>query len=126
MDIHTVPDWETFEQQALKKLHSTLGKRAATLLFRGQGNSEWPLTTTLERAGQEGMGLSDFYRLIASRIRPAVETFTGVTWDVDEYSEDIEKSFFDIELFSLRRFPVSSALSVHGLFAASWVPVAAS
>ncbi len=51
------------------------------------------------------MGFGDFYRLITSRVRPAVETFTGVTWDVDEYGDTVESSFRDIELLSLRRFP---------------------
>jgi hypothetical protein len=46
-----VPDWETF-QQKLVELRTKLGN----VLFRGQGNSEWALTATLERSENEQCG----------------------------------------------------------------------
>ena len=68
-------------EQWLSELRADFGKKSSSspLLYRGQGNSQWTLTTTLERSGQEGMSFADFYELITARIGPAVETFTGVS-----------------------------------------------
>ncbi len=102
MNQSDVPDWETFEQE-LKQLRAKYGKPSLPLLFRGQPSSGWSLVTTLERSGQGGMSLVDFYRLITARVGPAVETFTGMR--VPEWNQQVEDSFADRELFSLRRFP---------------------
>jgi hypothetical protein len=40
--------------------------------------SEWQLSTTLERAGCEGMSFAAYYQRAVARVRPAVETFTGI------------------------------------------------
>ena len=96
---NAVPDWETFEEK-LKNLREAFGKKQSSpLLFRGQGNSEWPLATTLERSGQTGMPFRDFYRLMTARIGPAVETFTGV--GVPEYDPELCKTFENPELLLL-------------------------
>jgi hypothetical protein len=93
MEAKEMADWETFEQN-LKELRAEFGnKLSSPLLFRGQGNSEWPLTTTLERSGQERMLFSDFYELIISSIGPAVETFTGVS--IPEYDQELWRKFVD-------------------------------
>jgi hypothetical protein len=66
------------------------------------------LSTTLERAGAacERMSFANYYRLTVGRVKPHVETLTGVMWDVPPYSSEIEKSFEnDLELLSLGRFP---------------------
>lgn len=98
-----LPDWDAFERE----LHELRAKFSSPsqLLFRGQDDSEFLLTTTLERAGCERMRLNDYYRLVVSQIRPAVETFTGANWEVPQYSAELEMSFYDVELLSLRRFP---------------------
>jgi FRG domain-containing protein len=89
-------DWETFEE-TLKKLRAEYGKKQSSpLLFRGQGNSEWPLATTLERSGQTRMLFLDFYRLICAGIGPRVETFTGV--GVPAYDSKFCEKFLDPEL----------------------------
>lgn len=104
-------DWKSFEQHELQPLREVLAedapdKKCPELLFRGQSDSEWELTTTLERAGCKGMSFDAYYRRAVTRVRPAVETFTGVKWDVDEYSFALEESFRnDRELFSPGRFP---------------------
>jgi hypothetical protein len=105
-----LPDWGSFEPE-LEKLRDQLTKNASDkkcpeLLFRGQSDSEWQLSTTLERAGCEGMSFAAYYQRAIARVRPAVETFTGVKWDAADYSIALEESFrTDRELFSLRRFP---------------------
>lgn len=104
------PGWKSFEDE-LQTLREVLAdsapdKRCPELLFRGQSDSEWELTTTLERAGCQGMSFDAYYRRAVSRVRPAVETFTGVKWDVADYSIPLVESFrTDRELFSLHRFP---------------------
>lgn len=97
-----IADWETF-QKKIGELRAEYGqKESSPLLFRGQGNSDWKLTTTLERSGATGMLFRQYYQLICARIAPAVKTFTGES--VPEYKPDGE-SFLDPELLSLSQFP---------------------
>jgi hypothetical protein len=94
--------WEDFEDW-LRGLRATYSNHSSPLLFRGQANSEWSLSATLERQGKTQMRLIDFYRLIAS-IGPAVETLTGEK--VPEYDPDLVKTFDNAELFnSANPFP---------------------
>lgn len=102
-----VSDWNAFGAE-VGKLRIGLGKHAASLLFRGQSDSDWRLATTLERAGCDGMSFVDYYRLVTST-GPAVETFAGI--HVPNFDFEIEKSFQDLELFSLRRFPPNDLYS---------------
>ena len=74
-----VRNWEEFEEE-LKSLPP------AALLFRGQEDSCWGLTTTLDRSRQEGTKITEYYWLI-SAVRPQIETFTGMNWDLPKYSE---------------------------------------
>jgi hypothetical protein len=55
------------------------------LLFRGQGNSCWHLSATLERA-RERMLYRDYYRII-NKIRPQVESLVGCDWPIPPYAE---------------------------------------
>jgi hypothetical protein len=75
-----VSNWKTLEQKIAELRSGYGGKSSSPLLFRGQANSEWPLTTTLERSGQREMLFREFYQLITARIGPAVETFTGLAY----------------------------------------------
>jgi len=50
------------------------------------------------------MSFGDYYRLVATRLKPGVETFTGANWDLPAYGE-IEETFQDHELFPFGRFP---------------------
>jgi hypothetical protein len=96
MDAIETESWEDFELR-LKKLQAEHGTESAPLLYRGQGNAEWPLTTTLERyTKNDEMTFLSYYRLITSSIGPEVRSFSGV--DVPARSEDIERSFFDKSL----------------------------
>lgn len=98
-----VKNWESFEAR-LSELRDRLGDRASALLFRGQSNSVWQLTTTLERAGCIRMSFSEYYRLITSSIGSAVGTFATV--DTPQFNDEFNRSFSDLELFaSWNRFP---------------------
>jgi hypothetical protein len=104
-----LPDWDSFEPE-LQKLRSELAqnasdKRCPELLFRGQCDSEWPLTTTLERAGCEGMTFDAYYLRAVARVRSAVETFTGVEWDVPDYSIALAEAFRNDREIFWNRFP---------------------
>lgn len=55
------------------------------LLFRGQGNSRWQLSATLERA-HERMLYRDYYRIIG-KIRPQIESLVGGDWPIPPYQE---------------------------------------
>ncbi|HEY1529046.1 MAG TPA: FRG domain-containing protein [Candidatus Angelobacter sp.] len=92
-------DWETFEQR-LKKLRVDYGP--SEMLFRGQSNSEWQLTTTLERNWAGRVRFVDYTRLICANIGPAVKTFADV--EVPEYSPSTDV-MFDRELLSLSKYP---------------------
>src|SRR5690348_18284423 len=84
----------------MKKFRAIYG---SNLLFRGQADSRWPLTTTLERNGAGEMLFQDYYRLICSAVGPQVSSFASV--QVPEYSVEVCKSFSDPELLWSRRFP---------------------
>jgi hypothetical protein len=104
-----IPSWDVFTSE-LQKLRDELTANASgappDLLFRGHSDSTWPLTTTLERAGYDGMSFDDYYRLTVHRVRPSVEALTREVWEVPDYDTKMEHAFrSDRELFSLRRFP---------------------
>jgi hypothetical protein len=103
MNTRDLPDWDTFQEE-IQALRATYERPTFPLLFRGVSDSTFPLTTTLERAGCKDMFFSEFYRLV-SRAGPAIETFTGVQWNVPEYSIEMELSFKDINTFSDNNFP---------------------
>ncbi len=80
--------WEKFEEQ-LKILDSERlqNKYRSYFLYRGQ--SALNLLTTLERNGQE-MTLKEYYHLI-SVVKPQIESFTGVNWNILSYPNGIDK-----------------------------------
>jgi hypothetical protein len=98
-----VSDWGGFENE-LQSLRVLLKDSPTKLLFRGQSDSEFRLTTTLERNGCEEMGFLDYYQL-TTRIKPSVESLTPVRWDLPEPSGEFRTSFRDPELLTLLRFP---------------------
>ena len=107
MEACTLPNWEALAAE-VQKLRDQLTQDASgkppELLFRGQSESSYVLTTTLERADCGGMSFAD--RLTVHRVRPALEALTGATWDVPDYDLSMEQAFrSDRELFALCRFP---------------------
>ena len=79
-----VDNWEQFEDQ-LRELQEQHSKRGS-LLFRGLEDHRFTLSTTLERQGQQGMSFIQYYRLI-SVVKPQIESFVGINWDVPTYPE---------------------------------------
>lgn len=51
-----VLDWDSFEKK-LRELRAEHQSRTYPLLFRGQANSAWKLTTTLERSAKTDLPL---------------------------------------------------------------------
>src|SRR5215472_6010983 len=88
MEERNVNTWEDFErelQHLREERNNWHQPLRSSLLFRGQEDSSWLLTTTLDRK-RERMLFADYYRLIA-RIRPQIETLTGNKWPIHEYPE---------------------------------------
>jgi FRG domain len=71
--------WEEFEAE-VKKFEDPTRKLWDEVWFRGQADSEWPLFTTLERRAPMPSAVSAYLHVI-SEIKPAVETFTGATFE---------------------------------------------
>ena len=83
IDVETVETWEEFEEK-LERLQ----KKQSGLLFRGQENSCWPVTTTLERPpdGRVSMPFGDYY-LSIYQSKPVIESYTEKGWDVPDPPE---------------------------------------
>jgi len=94
-----VGSWEEFEAQ-LRELRAASINASHPLLYRGQPDASWSLTTTLERATSGRYPVRKYYRLIR-KIRPQIETFTESDWPLPEV-KDIENALnefdFGIEL----------------------------
>ncbi len=67
----------------------TLFERNNRILFRGQADTRWQLSTTLERTTNERFHVSQYIQTATSNIHE-IESFTGVQWNVKDYPE-IEK-----------------------------------
>lgn len=76
-----VGSWEEFEQQV-----GEIRKRIKSqLFFRGQSNSDWPLSSTLDREPRgQGTLFKDYY-LAISRAKTEIETLTDKEWEIPDY-----------------------------------------
>ena len=102
MEERNLSSWEEFEK-ALKDIRdeheqSDVQLKSSSLLFRGQENSSWSLTTTLDRK-RERMLFKDYYGII-TRIRPQIETLTGSEWPIPDYPQ-VRKDVEDYDKFSM-------------------------
>ena len=78
--------WEEFGAK-LKELRKERGPHSSELLFRGQGNFDWKLLTTLDRSpARREMSFQDYYESIY-RAKPAIESYTGKSWDIPDPHE---------------------------------------
>ena len=84
MEERNVASWEKFieglDEVRKECASSTEYVQTSPLLFRGQGNSCWQLSATLERE-RERMLYMDYYRII-SKIKPQIETLVGGDWPI--------------------------------------------
>jgi hypothetical protein len=94
----TVRGWEEFENR-IRELRRDLSSNSSPLVFRGQGDSAWQLTTTLERQGEDAMRFADYHRLITT-VKPTIESLTNVTWNVTEYGFEFEQYLSEYDTFS--------------------------
>ena len=89
---HTILDlqtWEEFEEKLKELQEKPLDERRPeplSFLYRGQENSCWTITTTLERDGRENMPFGDYY-LSVYRAKTEIESYTEKSWDVPDPSE---------------------------------------
>jgi len=87
-----VNSWEEFEDQLRVLREQRIGRKTQTplhvseLLFRGQRDHTWKLSTTLERQNKGQLTLRQYYRLI-SAARPQIETLTETLWTIPSYQE---------------------------------------
>jgi hypothetical protein len=83
--------WEEFEEhlQNLKD-ESIHGRYSSEFLYRGQRDHTRKLLTTLERDGQEKLSLKEYHHLIFV-VKPQIESFTGVNWNMLSYPDGFEK-----------------------------------
>jgi hypothetical protein len=109
MQTIEVKDWQMFEQRLRELCGTEVSGKTPEFLFRGVGDSTWELTTTLERAGEEGVGISDYYGLI-SRLKPQIESFTGSAWEIASYP-DVKRLLQDYDTWADHRFPKPSEYS---------------
>jgi hypothetical protein len=93
----SVNSWEEFEQKLLEVRSQT--KSRLPLLYRGQEQSSWSLSTTLERNSGLHMPFKDYYRRI-STVKPQIESFTETLWEMPEYPA-IENLVREYDEFSL-------------------------
>jgi hypothetical protein len=91
----TLHTWEQFVEGV-----AALRKTDRPVLFRGQSDSTWSLDTTLERRGYIRMPIGDYYRILAVRVKPEIEAYTGRQWEVPPYPE-VRKKLEDYDEFSL-------------------------
>jgi len=84
--------WEEFEEK-IKSLENNRLQQESTskFLYRGQGDHNWSILTTLERNWQgEGLSLKNYHHLIFV-VKPQIESFTGVNWNILSYPDQFEK-----------------------------------
>jgi FRG domain len=80
-----VSTWRDCEQRLLK-IEEENSKSLTGVWFRGVSNARWELKTTLERRTSRPHSVAEYFQLM-SRVKPEIETFTGKTWELPEWSE---------------------------------------
>lgn len=120
MQERTLETWEqfTYELERLYREHADRcvpGAFISSLLFRGHGDSEWKLETTLERARAGQLSLIEYYRIIC-RIQPRLETLAGLKWNNPTFSEyaDWAKTLQSVSEDEFRAVPYLAYLRHHG------------
>jgi len=91
MEDINLNSWEDFVKQLKRLENERLQKKSSyKFLYRGQGGHTPNLLTTLERNGQERLLLREYHHLI-SVVKPQIESFTGVNWNILSYPAGIDK-----------------------------------
>jgi len=83
-----VKSWDEFEKQHRALEHERIQTESSSkFLYRGQGDRERKLLTTLERNGQSGLTLK--HHLIFAA-KPQIESFTGGNWNILSYPKGFD------------------------------------
>jgi hypothetical protein len=93
MQTYDLDSWNDFrgivleirEQYGRLKLTETVSKKNV-VLFRGQGDANWPLSTTLERWTDREITIQN-YMVYAVRCSNELESLTGKKWDIPSLQE---------------------------------------
>jgi len=92
-----VGTWEELEEQ----IEDIRRQIKSQLFFRGQSDSKWPLSSTLDREPcGPGTLFKDYYDSI-SKAKTEIETLTNTEWNIPEYPT-VEKWTEDYDQFSLK------------------------
>lgn len=87
--------WEAFEKE-LQRLQDERAQKKyrSNFLYRGQGDHNYKLSTTLERNDKLEMPLRDYHHLIYT-VKPEIESFTGRDWNILSYPKGIDRWLTD-------------------------------
>lgn len=85
MKVEHVNTWKECECKLLQfeRDNSTSSGR---VWFRGVSKAKWCLTATLERYRSDPFFVADYWNLM-QKIKPQVESFNGLTWEVPDWCE---------------------------------------
>lgn len=119
----TVNSWEECQSEFknLTQYRNELKKEKdkssdiSRMLYRGQGNAEWKLKTTLDRDVGFPISLRDYYKSILN-IKPQIETFTKAIWEIpsiSEYEEWLESADF-LQMYTPKASEYMIYLRHHG------------
>jgi hypothetical protein len=97
MQVISVQNWEEFEAR-LQKIKRAVKAGPVGLLFRGQADASWSLSTTLERSPGRIERVEKYYSLIRE-IKPQIETFTDRSFESPEFG-DVHAIVQDYDSFS--------------------------
>src|SRR5260370_10845146 len=90
MEGTNLANWKMLVSE-VENLRAQYESPTSRLLFRGQSDAEWAVTSTLERNGCADMLFREYYRLICSNLAPEVKTFAG--FNVPEYDVKVCEPF---------------------------------
>lgn len=94
--------WEDFQERLneLRKLHETPAK---PLLYRGQANERWPLSTTLERAGANDLSFINYIEWTLYGCLPHIESQFKRKWNFKLDHAELTRQCQNFE--SIHSFP---------------------
>lgn len=89
MKIYSVNTWDevkealkSIEQDRLELVRTSgFSPHLSSFLYRGQGNSDWKLDTTLERVVKKPVQITQYYRHIL-KTQHQVEAFSNTQWEL--------------------------------------------
>ncbi len=91
--------WNDLEEE-VEKLHAFLNSKRteeyttiSKPLFRGHKSSEWKLETTLERYLNRQVTVEQYNNYLL-RIKPAIESYTGIKWELKN-DVSLNEEFFN-------------------------------